>query len=120
MKANFLDYVAAFEDVHNPTVAPRISTVQEAYIYSYNEGTSHTFMLERQTDMYMNERLAQEFLTFQASVKSSGTATNVLWWYQEIQLQFHMLALLSTMIFDILHSQAENERGFLFLVCLHE
>ena len=47
MKAHFLDYVAACENVHNPIVAPISSTVQDASIYSENEGASRTFMSER-------------------------------------------------------------------------
>ena len=34
MKAYFLDYVAACENVHNPIVAPISSTLQEISIYS--------------------------------------------------------------------------------------
>ena len=40
MKAQFLDYVAACENVHNPIVAPISSTVQEVSIYSEDEGAS--------------------------------------------------------------------------------
>ena len=86
MKAHFLDYVATCNNVHNHIVAPIRSTVQEASIYSDDEGASQTFMSEQQTSMYMNERVAQEFWVFWTDVKASGTVTDVLGWYQEIQL----------------------------------
>ena len=40
MRSHFLDYIATCENGHNPTVAPIILTIQEAYIYSYDEGAS--------------------------------------------------------------------------------
>ena len=86
MKAHVLDYVATCNNVHNHIFAPRRSTVQEASIYSDDEGASQTFMSEQQTSMYMNERVAQEFWVFWTDVKASGTVTDVLGWYQEIQL----------------------------------
>ena len=58
-------------------------------------------MSERQTDMYINERLAQELWTFKAAVNASGAVTYVLGWYQEIQLHFSMLVRFATIIFDI-------------------
>ena len=77
-KAHFLDYVAACENVRNPIFAPISSTVQEASIYSYDEGEIFNFMSQRQTNINMNERVAQQFRTFRAAVKASGTVTNVL------------------------------------------
>ena len=118
MKAQFLDYVSACENVHNPIVAPISSTVQEAYIYSEDEGESPAVMSEQQTNMYMNDRLAQEFQTFWSDVKTSGKVTDVLGWYQERKLQFPMLARFATMVFPIPPSQAENRGTFLLLVCL--
>ena len=64
MKYHFLDYVATCENMHNPIVAPIILAIQEASIYSDDEGACPVFMSERQTNMYMNERLAQEFGPF--------------------------------------------------------
>ena len=61
MKDHFLDYVVACENVSNPIVAPIGSTVQEASIYSEKDGASRTFTSKRQTNMYMNERMAQDF-----------------------------------------------------------
>ena len=58
MKDNFLDYVFACDNVHNYIVVPISSTVQEASIYSEDEGASPAIMSERQTNMYINERLA--------------------------------------------------------------
>ena len=101
MKAHFLDYVATCENVHNPIVVPISSTVQEVSIYSEDKGAIPTVIPEQQTNMYMNERVAQEFRMFWAAVKASGTVTNVLGWYQEIKLQFPMLARFATMIFAI-------------------
>ena len=40
MKTHFLYYVDACESVHSPIVAPKFSTVQEASVYSDNEGSS--------------------------------------------------------------------------------
>ena len=82
IKAHFLDYVTACENVHNPIVVPIGWTVKEASIYSDYEGASRTFMPERQNNMYMNERVAQEFRTFWAALKASGTVAVVLGWYQ--------------------------------------
>ena len=62
--------------------------------------------------MYINERVAQDFWTFRAAMKASGTVTNVLGWYQERKLQFPILARFDTIIFAILPSQAKNERDF--------
>ena len=112
MKAHFLDYVSPCENVHNPIVAPTSSTIQEVYIYSGDEVASTAVMLEQQNNMYMNERVAQEFRKFWADVKASGTVNDVLGWYQEIKLQFTILARFATMIFDIPTSQTENERDF--------
>ena len=112
MKAHVLDYVAACENVHNTIAAPISSTVQEVPIYSKDYVSSTAAMSEQQTNMYMNERVAQEFRMFWAAVKASGTVTNVLGWYQEIKLQFPMLARFATMIFSIPPSWAENERDF--------
>ena len=69
-------------------------------------------MSEHQTNMYMNERVAQDFRTLRAVVKESGTVTNVLGWYQEIKLHFFMLAWFFMTSFAILPSQAKNERDF--------
>ena len=55
--------------------------------------------------------MAQEFQNFWAAVKASGTVTNILGWYQEIKLQFSMLARFAIMIFAFPPSQAENEGG---------
>ena len=118
MKAQNLYYVSACENVHKTIVAPISSTVQESSIYSEDKGASTTVMSERQTNMYMNERAAQEFRTLLKDVKSSGTVTDVLWWYWERKIQFPTIARFSTMIFDIPPSQAKNERDFLLLVCL--
>ena len=63
-------------------------------------------------NMYMNERLDQEFWTFRSSVKASGTVTDVLGWYQDRKFQFPMLVQFATMVFVILSSQVENERVF--------
>ena len=82
MKAHFLDYLSACENVNNPIVEPISSTVQEVSIYSENEGASPAVMSEHQTNMYINERVALEFRTFRAAVKASGEVTNVLGWYQ--------------------------------------
>ena len=62
--------------------------------------------------MFMNERVSQKFGNFGGYLKGSGTLTDVLGWYHERQLQFPMLARFSTVNFDILPSQAENERDF--------
>ena len=112
MKDQFLDYVAACEDVHNPIVVPIISTVQEVYIYSEYESAIPAVISEQQTNTHINDRVAQEFFTFWAAVKASGKVTDVLEWYQEIKLQFTMLAWFATVIFSIPTSQAKNEKGF--------
>ena len=69
-------------------------------------------MLERQTNMYMNEMKYQDFRNFISATKASVKVTNVIGWYQERKLQFSILARFATMIFDILPSQAKNERDF--------
>ena len=69
-------------------------------------------MLDQQTNMYTNESVAQEFRTFWESVKAIGTVNKVLGWYQKTKLQSTMLALFTTMVFDIPPSQGENERDF--------
>ena len=40
MKAHFLEYISACENIHNPIVAPISSTVQEVSIYPEDEGAS--------------------------------------------------------------------------------
>ena len=112
MKDKFLDYVFACENLQNYIVVPISSTVQEASIYSEDEGASPAIMPERQTNLYIDERLAQEFRTFLEAAKESGTVKDFLGWYQERKLQFPMLTRFSTMIFDIPPSQAKNERDF--------
>ena len=82
MKAHFLYYVAACENVQNPIVAPISSTVQEVSIYPEDGVSITAVMSEQQTNIYMNDRISQEFRTFWAAVKASGTVTNVLGWYQ--------------------------------------
>ena len=82
MKAHFLDYVATCGNVQNRIVALRSSTVQDVSIYSEYEGASRTFISEQQTNIYMNERVAREFRTFWADLKSIGALTDVLEWYQ--------------------------------------
>ena len=82
MKSHLLYYFASFKNLHNPIVEQISSTVQEASIHSDDEGTSCTFMYQKQTNMYMNERLAQEFRAFWEAMKASGTVTDVLGWYQ--------------------------------------
>ena len=69
-------------------------------------------MSEQKTNMYMNQRVSQDFWAFRSAVKASGTVTDVLGWYQERKLQFPMLARFSTMIFSIPPSQAEYQREF--------
>ena len=69
-------------------------------------------MSERQTNIYMNDRVAQEFRTFGSAVKAGRTVTDILGWYQERKLHFPMLARFATMIFAIPPSQAKNERDF--------
>ena len=44
MKANFLDYGAACENMHSAIVSPIISISQEVYIYSVDEGESIVVM----------------------------------------------------------------------------
>ena len=51
-------------------------------IYSEYEGASPAVMPEQQTNMYINERVAQEFLKFWEAVKASVEVTDVLGWYQ--------------------------------------
>ena len=58
--------------------------------------------------MYMNERVDQELYTFWEAVRENGTVTDVIRWYQERKIQFPMIVRFATMIFSILHSQAEN------------
>ena len=82
MKAHFLDYVAACDNVHNPIVELIISTVQEVSIYSEYEGSSTAVISEQQNNMYINERVAQGFRKLWAAVKVSGTLNDVLGWYQ--------------------------------------
>ena len=59
MKAHFLDYVSACENMHSPIFAPINSTLQEVSIYLEYEGASPSVISEQQTNMYMNERVAQ-------------------------------------------------------------
>ena len=47
MKYHFLDYVATCDNVHNPIVAPVILKIQEASIYSDDEGACPVVMSER-------------------------------------------------------------------------
>ena len=58
MKDQFLDYFSTCENVHNPIVVTISSTVQEVFIYSEDEGASTAVILDQQTNMYMNERVA--------------------------------------------------------------
>ena len=111
-KDKSLDYVTACKNMHIHIVAPRSSPVKEAFIYPEDEGANHTFILERKTSMYINDRVAKEFRTLQADVKSSGTVNNVLGWYQERKAQFPILVQFSNIIFVIMPSQDKNEREF--------
>ena len=79
-KAHLLDYVATYENVHNPTVALISSTVKEVSIYSEDEGESPAVMSDQQINIYMNDRVAQEFWTLWSDLKASGTVTNALGW----------------------------------------
>ena len=79
-------------------------------IYPEDEGAIPAVMSDQKTNMYMNERVNQEFWTFWEAVKSCGTVTNFLSWYQERKLQFPMLVRFDTMIFAISPAQAKNER----------
>ena len=113
MKAHFLYYFTACENVHNPIVSPISSTVQEASIYSEDEVASPTVMSEHQTNIYMNERVSQEFRTFQEAVNSSWTLTDFLGWYQGKKSSFSC----SRILIFCLH-RPKMRGTFLLLVCL--
>ena len=77
-------------------------------------------MLERQTNVYTNERVAQEFRTFREAVKESGTVKNVLGGYQKRKLQFTILGRFATIIFLFYLHRPKMRANFLLMMFLQD